>query len=151
MGKRKLRFTNTKNYEKKKYFNLKVRVPLEYLTVFKVSVPLHNYTHAPAANGEVLRARLCRHQLPTQWSLVTTDTPVALTPPDTATNIPSFTLYTVKCMKPPYAAEVTFSVTIQSDLVWKLILGSLPVPISRLPITPPRLLRISYHSATFIL
>ena len=77
---------------------------------------------------------------PTQWSLVTADTSVAFT----ATDIPSFTLYTVKCIKPPYAAEVTFSLTIQSDLAWKLILGSLPIQMSQLKIaTPPRLLNVS--------
>ena len=142
MGKRKLRFAVPKNYERKKYFNLKVRVPLEHITVFKVSLPLHIYTHASAINGNILRARLVRHQLPSQWSLVTTDTPVALT----ATDIPSFTLYTVKCMSHPYAAVVALSVTIQSDLIWKLILGSLPVQTSQLPIdiaSPPRLLNVS--------
>ena len=140
MGKRKLRFAVQKNYERKKYFNLKVRVPLECITVLKVSLPLDVYTHAPATNGDILHARLIRHQLPTQWSLVTADTSVALT----ATDIPSFTLYTVKCIKPPYAAEVTFSLTIQSDLAWKLILGSLPIQISQLKIaTPPRLLNVS--------
>ena len=142
MGRRKLRFAVPKNYERKKYFNLKVRVPLQHITVFKVSLPLHIYTHTPATNGNILRARLVRHQLPSQWSLVTTDTPVALT----ATNIPSFTLYMVKCMRHPYAAVVTLSVTIQSDLTWKLVLGSLPVQMSQLPIdiaSPPRLLNVS--------
>ena len=57
MGKRKLIFDVRKNCERKKYFKLNVRIPLKLTKLFQVSLPLCNYTHAPAANGETLRAR----------------------------------------------------------------------------------------------
>ena len=138
MGKRRLSFDVRKNTERKKYFKLNVRIPLELLKPFTVSLPLCNYTHAPITNGETLYARLHSCQLPTHWSFVDIDTVIA----HTSTNPPSGSLYTVQCIKPPYAADVTFSVTIQSDLTWTLLLGTLPVPPSQIPTAPTRLLSV---------
>ena len=66
------------------------------------------------------------------WSETTIDTSMYADPP-------CMTLYTVKCMRPPFAAEVTFSVIIHSDLTWTLILGSLPVTPQQLPVAPTRI------------
>ena len=142
MGKRRLSFDMRKNCERKRYLKLNVRIPLKLTKLFQVSLPLCNYTHTPAANGETLRARLRKCQLPTHWSLEAINT----TTENTAINTPSpcFTLYTVRCSKPPsYVAEVTFSLTVHSDLTWILQLGSLPVLPSQVPRAPIRLLNIS--------
>ena len=124
-----------KNWERKKYFKLNVRIPLKLTKLFQVLLPLCNYTHSPATNGERLHARLRRCQLPTNWSLATINTLESNTPS------PCFSLYTAQCSKPPYAAEVTFSVTVHTDLTWTLKLGSLPVLPSQVPRlrTPTRL------------
>ena len=138
---RTLKFSVRKNSDRKKYFKLNVSVPLEMLKPFLVSLPLHSYTQASASSGEKLYARLCRHPLPTHWSLATVDTPMSSTV-HTTMDIPSCSIYTAKCRRPPFAAEVTFTVTIYSDLTWRLILGSLPVPHSHIPAAPTRLLSV---------
>lgn len=96
-----------------------------------------NYTHAPTTNGETLRARLRRCQLLTHWSSATISTSVEDTTPS-----PCFNLYTTQCCKPTYAAEVTFSVTVYTDLTWTLKLGSLPVLPSQVSRAPIRLLNV---------
>ena len=54
MGRRKLKFDVQKNYEKKNYFKLNVRIPLELTKQFGVSVHMYNCTHAPAVSEQSL-------------------------------------------------------------------------------------------------
>lgn len=141
MGKTKLTCDVRKNWERKKYLKLNVRIPLKLTKLFQVSLPLCNYTHAPATNGDTLRARLrtCTCQPPTNWSLVNITISEGSNTPS-----PCFSLYTVQCTKPPFVPEVTFSITVHTDLTWALNLGPLPILPSQVPrlATPTRLMSV---------
>ena len=137
MGKRRLRFDVRKNNENIK---LTVHIPLERIKPFMVSPPLSSYTDARVTKGQTLCARLRTwNQISPHWSEAT----IVTTPAVTATDRPARSLYTVKCMRPPFSAEVTFTVIIHYDQTWTLTLGSLPVPLFRIPAAPIRLLSSS--------
>ena len=138
MGKR---FDVRKNNERKKNIKLTVHNPLERIKPFMVSLPLSSYTDARVTNGQTLCARLRTwKQIPPHWWSEAT---IVTTPAVTATDRPSMSLYTVKCMRPPFSAEVTFTVIIHYDQTWTLTLGSLPVPLFRIPAAPIWLLSSS--------
>ena len=141
MGKTKLTCDVRKNWERKKYLKLNVRIPLKLTKLFQVSLPLCNYTHAPATNGDTLRARLRTCQLPTNWSLVNI---TVSSESNTPSPSPCFSLYTVQCTKPPFVPEVTYSITVHTDLTWALNLGPLPILPSQVPrlATPTRLVSV---------
>ena len=88
----------------------------------------------------MLCTRLCTwNQILPHWSKAT----IVTTPAVTATDSPSMSLYTVKCMRPPYSAEVTFTVIINYDQTWTLTLGFLPISLAQIPAAPIRLLHCS--------
>ena len=137
MGKRKLRFDARKNFERNKKIKLTVHIPLECIKPYIVSLPLNSYIDGRVENGQILCTRLCTcNQIPPHWSKAN----IVTTPAVTATDSPSMSLYTVKCMHPPYSAEVTFTVIINYDQTWTLTLGSLPIPLVQIPAATIRLL-----------
>ena len=120
MGKGRRKFDRRKNYE----LSLKVKLPLDLLKPFMVSLPLTSYTNAPAPSGQALRKRLlATNQLPVGWSVASDSGPCT-------------TLYKVQCIHPQHTAMVTYSVVINNDLTWTLTMGSIPVLPSHLPAVP---------------
>ena len=136
MGRRKLKFDVRKNYERKRNSKLNVRKPLELTKQFVVSLPLCSYTHAPATSGQSLCRRLQRCKLPPHWSEATIDNQYTVM--HRAVNAPSVVLYTVKCLRPPFSAEVIYTLIIHNDLTWSLNLGSLPVDQQPHSLAAPR-------------
>ena len=128
MGKRRRKFDLGKNYE----LTLKVKVPLNLLKPFVVSIPLASYVNAPASSGQALVARLvATNQLPSGWSYSST------------------TLYKVQCTQQQPTPSVTFSLTISDTLTWALNIGSIPILPTHLPAVPSKL--IHYHQLVSLL
>ena len=126
MGKGRRKLVRRKNYE----LSLKVRVPLELLKPFTVSLPLMSYVNAPLVSGEPLSKRLlATKQLPPGWSVASESSRCT-------------TLYKVKCTSPEQVAFVNFSFVIHDDLTWTLTMGSIPVLPTRLPEYPAKLLYV---------
>ena len=122
MGKGRLRHDLRKNYEK----SLKVRIPLNLLKPFIISLPLKSYINAPAPNGEALcRRALASKQLPVGWHV--------------QTHSQCTTLYKVHCSSQQHTASVTFSLVISEDLTWTLTSASIPILPSRVPTIPSSL------------
>ena len=121
MGKRKLKFAPGKNYEK----SFKVRVPLDVLKPFTVSLPLTAYTSCQASNGQALGRRLqMMNSLPTGWTV--------------ASNSTCTTLYKVKC-NTQSPGVVTNSLVIHDDLTWTLSIGCTTVLPTHIPSAPSTL------------
>ena len=126
------RFDLRKNHE----LSLKVRVPLNLLKPFIVSLPLSCYLNAPAPNGQALAKRLlASHQLPVGWSV-------------SSNPGPSTTLYKVQCTDQQQMAVVTLSLVIHNNLTWTLTIGSIPVLPTHLPAVPSTLF---YHHLVSLL
>ena len=107
---------------------LKVRIPLNRLLPFVVSLPLASYVDAPATSGEALVKRLTvTNQLPFGWSVSTSLGPCT-------------TLFKVQCTDEHPEALVTFCVVINDTLTWTLTIGSIPVLPTTLPTVPRKLL-----------
>lgn len=121
MGKGRRKFYLTKNYER----TMKIRVPLELLKPFVVSIPLSTYVNAPAPSGQALVARLIATDLlPAGWSYSST------------------ALYKVKCIQQQHTPMVTVSIVISDTLTWSIHMGSIPILPSHLPAVPTKL---TYH------
>ena len=113
------RFDLRKNDE----LSLKVRVPLNLLKPFIVSLPLYCYLNAPAPNGQALAKRLlASHQLAVDWSV-------------SSNPGPSTTLYKVQCTDQQQMALVTLSLVIHNNLTWTLTIGSIPALPTAVPST----------------
>ena len=124
MGRRKLKYDLRKNYETK----LKVSIPLDKLKVLPLhlSLPLSAYANAPVSNGQHLGERLrATTLLPRGWS-------VAGGADTTYT-----TIYKVQCSASGRTS--TCSVLVNSDLTWKLTMGSTSIIPTQVPIAPSSL------------
>ena len=124
MGKGRRKFDRRKNYE----LALKLRIPLELLKPFVVSLPLSAYSNAVPPSGQALVERLvATHQAPVGWSVLS----------------PS-TIYKVKCNQPDGRAVVTYSLTVHTDLTWSLTVGAIPILQRLIPAVPSRLLHYQH-------
>ena len=123
MGKGRRRFSTRKRK------TLKVRVQLDILKPFSVSLPLERYLDAPAPSREVLQRRISRmDKLPDGRS-------------DEENHVA--TLFKLQYNKLHHAAEVKFSIVIADDLSWTLYLGSTSLLLTQLPFVPASLLSLS--------
>ena len=126
MGKGRRRFSTRKRK------TLKVRVQLDILKPFSVSLPLERYLDAPAPSREVLQRRISRmDKLPDGW----------FTRSDEENHVT--TLFKLQYNKLHHAAEVKFSIVIADDLSWTLYLGSTSLLLTQLPFVPASLLSLS--------
>ena len=110
MGRRKLRFDQRKNYERKKY-GLHIRIPLKKLkkpTKLVVSLPIAVYSSTPVPELSVLYSRL-KHTITPGWSLA-----------HTARS--SLVLYKLQLLSSDLPS-VTFSICIDEECRWRLMLG----------------------------
>ena len=123
MGKGRHKFDLSKNYE----MALKVRIPLDVLKPFVVSLPIAPYVSAPAPNGQALVKRvIVSGQLPRGWSV--------------ATNLgPCTTLFKVQCTNEQPEARIEFSLVINGNFTWALAVNSTPVLPSTIPAIPSML------------
>ena len=106
---------------------LKVRIPLDVLKPFVVSLPIAPYVSAPAPNGQALVKRvIVSGQLPRGWSV--------------ATNLgPCTTLFKVQCTNEQPEARIEFSLVINGNFTWALAVNSTPVLPSTIPAIPSML------------
>ena len=126
MGKGRMRF------RPKKRKSLKVRIQLDILKPFMVSLPVERYLDAPAPNREVLQRRISRmDKLPNGWSSVA----------DAENHVT--TLYKLQCTQLHHAAEIKFSIVIGDDLTWTLHLGSTLLLPSQIPFVPASLVSLN--------
>ena len=119
MGKRKLRFFVTKNYERKKYA---ARIqpqapPLEGSTTsgltLTVSVPFSAFTAAAVSSVAQLHSRLtAANGLPQNWVNMTAS--AFPTPP------PSLLLCRLQCRPPLFHSEVAYNIQVDQHLKWTL-------------------------------
>ena len=123
MGRGRHKFDLRKNYE----MSLRVRIPLDLLKPFVVSLPLTSYLSAPAPSGQAIVQRvLAAGQLPNGWSV--------------ATNLGQCTtLFKVQCTDEQPEARIEFSLVIHHDFTWALTINSTPVLPSTLPAVPSTL------------
>ena len=130
MGKRKLRFDQRKNYERRKYLvkSLPVSIKLsESVMVYRVSLPLHYasaYSVMDVADVLTLHTRVASH-LPSNW----------LSSFDAEQN--SLIVYRLHSQPLQEGANIYFSLTILSDFSWLLhVCGR---SLSNLPAAPSTL------------
>ena len=121
MGKRKLRFFVTKNYERKKYAaRSQPHTPsLEGSTTssvnLTVSVPLSAFTAAPVSDVAQLNSRFtASNVLPQNWVNMTTS----------ATPTPSLLLCCLQCRPPLFCSEVVYNIHVDQHLKWTLTIFS---------------------------
>ena len=124
MGKRKLRFYQTKNYERKK-FGLKVKIKLALLSPpdLVIHLPITAFLSSKARNAGALLTRLnAVGALPTGWVTV----PELPTPsPNT-----SFTLCKLQQHSPSLTPSFTFTIAVDPQFKWKLTVCSAEVNVS---------------------
>ena len=120
MGKRKLRFYQTKNYERKKY-GLKVKIPLTLLPPadLVLHLPITAFLSSEAKNADVLFTRLSAvRALPTGWII-----------PEHSTRSPntSFILCKLQQHPPALTPSFIFTIVFNAQCKWKLTVGSFEV------------------------
>ena len=107
---------------------LKVRIPLNLLRPFTVSLPLTHYINAPVPNGLALVKRLIiTDKLPLGWI-------------ESTSHGPCITLFKVQCTPEHPEATIKFSLVINGTSTWTLTIGSIPVLPSTIPAVPSKLL-----------
>ena len=137
MGKRKLRFDQRKNYERKKYgvTELSVSIPLSQLpqaviplemahpSQLMIHLPLSAYTSSTVPDTTALYLRLRRSNLlPPGWTATCLSDESASQP--TSSLLPSLALCKLQCLPPLFRADVTFTLTMSTQCTWTLTLGS---------------------------
>ena len=124
MGKRTLRFYQTKNHERKK-FGLKVKIQLALLPPpdLVIHLPITTFLSSEARNAGALLTRLnVVGALPTGWVTV----PELPTPsPNT-----SFILCKLQQHSPSLTSSFTFTIAVDPQLKWKLTVCSAEVNVS---------------------
>ena len=122
MGKRKLRFFVTKNYERKKR-TLQVQPQSSAMSsalVLTVSIPYSVFTAAAVNNVAQLHSRAkAANCLPQNW--------VYLTSPESTLPRPSLLLCRLKCQPPLYDPQVVYNVQIDQHLRWALTVFNKPI------------------------
>lgn len=118
MGKRKLRFFVTKNYERKKYAaRVQPQAPsvdesTSCLTL-TVSIPLSAFTSAPVSSVAQLHARVtASNSLPQNWVNMSTSTLQA--------PAPSLLFCYLQCRPPLFHSQVAYNIQIDLQLNWTL-------------------------------
>ena len=122
MGKRKLRFFVTKNYERKKYAARMPQTPsLEGSAtsslMLTVSTPFSAFTAAPVSNIAQLHSRVtAANGLPQNWVNMSAST--------LSTPVPSLLFCQLQCPPPLFHSQVAYNVQVDQHLKWTLTIFS---------------------------
>lgn len=117
MGKRKLRFDQRKNYERKKY-GLFVKIPLALLNPSElvVHLPLSAFLSSEARDADALLSRLRKsNRLPTSWVIHDLPTP---------TSNAHFMLCKLEHRPPLLTPSFTFTIVVDFQCRWLLTIQS---------------------------
>jgi len=117
MGKRKLRFDQRKNYERKKH-SLHVKIPLALLTPSELTVhlPLSAFLLSEARDADALLSRLRKSdRIPSSWVIHALPTP---------TSNAHFMLHKLEQRSPLLTPSFTFTIAVDLQCSWLLTVES---------------------------